>query len=69
MVTPPDAEEVYKYVFRLNHRPGEKLSDGFGWSILFVNDSSRCATIFLLNTEPSFATEPPTEFGSSSSQV
>jgi len=43
----PDADEVYRYVFRLDHRPGENLSDGFGWSILFISDSSPVCHEFL----------------------
>lgn len=35
----PSAEDVYRYVFRLDHR-NRSLTDGFGLSIIFVNDNS-----------------------------
>jgi hypothetical protein len=42
----PSAEEVYRYIFRLDHsRAG--LCDGFSWSILFVNDNSPVCREFL----------------------
>src|SRR5205809_695916 len=42
----PNADEVYRYIFRLDHAR-EELSDGFSWSILFVNDSSQVCRDFL----------------------
>lgn len=44
----PDAEDVYRYIFRLDRHSEAGLSDGFGWSILFVNDSSPACREFLL---------------------
>jgi hypothetical protein len=43
----PSAEEVYNYVFRLDNHAARSLGDGFGWSILFVNDSSGASQQFL----------------------
>ncbi len=43
----PDADEVYDYIFRRGRHAPNKLSDGFGWSILFVNDGSRVCKEFL----------------------
>jgi hypothetical protein len=43
----PSAEEVYNYVFRLDRHAVRSLGDGFGWSILFVNDSSEASQQFL----------------------
>jgi hypothetical protein len=43
----PSSEDVYRYIFRLD-RPSQKgLSDGFSWSILFLNDSSPVCREFL----------------------
>ena len=42
----PSADEVYKYAFRLDRHENE-LSDGFGWTILFLNDSSQASRKFL----------------------
>jgi len=40
----PSAEEVYKYIFRTDQRRHHGLTDGFSWSILFLNDASpECA--------------------------
>jgi hypothetical protein len=44
----PDANDVYRYMFRLDPYSEGRLSDGFGWSILFVNDSSSACKEFLL---------------------
>jgi len=44
----PDAEDVYRYIFRLDRHYEAGLSDGFGWSILFVNDNSPACREFLL---------------------
>jgi len=41
------AEEVYRYVFRRDRYHAPTLSDGFSWSILFVNDSSQASRDFL----------------------
>jgi len=35
----PSAEDIYRYVFRLDHY-NRALTDGFGFSIIFVNDDS-----------------------------
>lgn len=35
----PSAEDIYRYVFRLDHL-NRSLTDGFGLSIVFVNDNS-----------------------------
>ena len=43
----PNAEDVYRYIFRLEKRSRSGLSDGFSWSILFVNDSSSVCRDFL----------------------
>jgi hypothetical protein len=43
----PNAEEVYRYIFRLDRDSRPSLSDGFSWSILFVNDSSSICKEFL----------------------
>jgi hypothetical protein len=44
----PDAEEVYDYIFRIGRHAPRNLCDGFGWSILFVNDSSPVCKDFLV---------------------
>ena len=41
------AEEVYRYVFRRDRYNTPTLSDGFSWSILFVNDNSQLSRDFL----------------------
>ena len=46
----PSAEEVYRYVFRLDRHEPRSLCDGFSWSILFVNDNSPVCREFLLNS-------------------
>src|ERR1044072_158256 len=43
----PSAEEVYRYIFRLDLHPRNGLSDGFSWSILFLNDNSPVCREFL----------------------
>ncbi len=43
----PSAERVYRYAFRLDRDPGQTLSDGFSWSILFLNDGSAACHEFL----------------------
>ena len=41
------ADQVYRYIFRIGaHRRGG-LSDGFSWSILFLNDTSPACAEFL----------------------
>lgn len=35
-----NAEDVYRYIFRTDQRRHGGLSDGFSWSILFINDTS-----------------------------
>lgn len=42
----PSAEQVYRYLFHLD-RPPSGLTDGFCWSILFVNDNSEWSREFL----------------------
>lgn len=42
------AEEVYRYALRRD-RDGRSLSDGFGFSIVFINDESPDAARFLLD--------------------
>lgn len=42
----PSAEQVYKYLFHLD-RPSSGLTDGFCWSVLFVNDNSDWSREFL----------------------
>jgi len=49
----PSAEEVYDYIFRVNRHAPQSLCDGFGWSILFVNDGSQACKDFLMR----YATE------------
>jgi hypothetical protein len=41
----PNADAVYQYIFRSDS--GKKLTDGFGWSILFINDNSDTCREFL----------------------
>jgi hypothetical protein len=36
----PSAEEVYRYIFRTDQRRHGGLTDGFSWSILFLNEAS-----------------------------
>lgn len=43
----PDAEDVYRYIFRLDRHSQQSLCDGFSWSILFVNDGSSVCREFL----------------------
>jgi hypothetical protein len=43
----PQAEEVHRYLFRLDQSSQAKLSGGFSWSILFVNDNSSVCREFL----------------------
>jgi len=42
----PSAEDVYRYLFRLDHE-SRSLTDGFGFSIIFVNDDSPICRDFL----------------------
>ena len=42
------AEEVYRYALRRD-RDGRSLSDGFGFSIVFINDESPVSAQFLLD--------------------
>jgi hypothetical protein len=42
----PSAEDVYRYVFRLD-RESRSLTDGFGFSIIFVNDDSSVCRDFI----------------------
>ena len=44
----PSAEEVYRYIFRLDEQE-RSLSDRFSWSILFINDSSPRCREFLVS--------------------
>jgi hypothetical protein len=43
----PRSEDVYRYVFRLDRDSRSGLSDGFSWSILFLNDNSPVCREFL----------------------
>jgi nucleotide-binding universal stress UspA family protein len=43
----PSAEDVYRYIFRLDRHSRNGLSDGFSWSILFLNDNSPVCREFL----------------------
>jgi hypothetical protein len=43
----PNAEDVYQYIFRIGRHAPRSLCDGFGWSILFVNDGSQECKEFL----------------------
>src|ERR1700749_2224102 len=43
----PRAEDVYRYIFRLDRHSWSGLSDGFSWSILFLNDNSLVCREFL----------------------
>lgn len=42
----PSAEDIYRYVFRLDHL-NRSLTDGFGFSIVFVNDNSSVCRDFI----------------------
>lgn len=44
----PNAEDVYQYIFRIGRHSSNSLCDGFGWSILFVNDGSEVCKEFLV---------------------
>ena len=43
----PDADEVYQYICRSGKYSPKTLSDGFSWSILFINDKSPVCREFL----------------------
>ena len=43
----PSADEVYRYVFHLDRPNNGSLTDGFCWSILFLNDNSAESREFL----------------------
>lgn len=43
----PSAEDVYRYVFRLDSYSRRSLTDGFGLSIIFVNDNSSVCRDFI----------------------
>jgi len=45
----PQAEDVYKYMLRLDSDYNQRITDGFSWSILFLNDGSPKALEFLGN--------------------
>jgi hypothetical protein len=42
----PSAKEVYRYALRLD-RPNRNLTDGFGFSLIMVNDGSPTCIEFL----------------------
>jgi len=46
--TAPSAEEVYRYAFRVDNKE-RSLTDRFGFSIVFVNDTSNLCRSFLQN--------------------
>src|ERR1043165_2608102 len=56
----PRAEDVYRYMFRMDRSGELALSDGFSWTILFVKTARRYAKSFWPATERRCVTGPLT---------